>query len=83
LNSAYSKAVAGSGFNAGRSISSNHERRLPSSFWNGRSFRLSRSAPMAALSSGRLWKRRWRSRARIQRSTSSTPASTFALSRGL
>lgn len=37
---------------------------------------------MAALASARLKNVRWRSAARIQRSTSSTPASTFALSRG-
>jgi len=37
---------------------------------------------MAAFSSGSEKKRWWRSRARIQRSTNCTPASTFALSRG-
>ncbi len=37
---------------------------------------------MAVLSSASEKKRRLRSRARIQRSTTSTPASTFALSRG-
>ena len=39
--------------------------------------------PDRGIQLGQREKRRWRSRARIQRSTSSTPASTLALSRGL
>jgi hypothetical protein len=50
---------------------------------NGRSFTTSTSSRIARLASARLVKRRLRSRARIHRSASSTPASALALSRGL
>jgi len=46
------------------------------------SFRISSSGAIAAFTSARLKKRRSRSRARIQRLTNSTPASTAGLSRG-
>ena len=58
-------------------------RRLTPSRRIGRSLRSSSSSRIAALSSASEKKRRWRSRARIQRSTTWTPTSTLALSRGL
>ena len=49
----------------------------------GRSLSSSSSARIASFSSASEKKRRCRSRARIQRSTTCTPTSTFALSRAL
>jgi hypothetical protein len=49
----------------------------------GRALRSATSSPIAWFNSASEKKRRLRSRARIQRSTTSTPTSTFALSRGL
>src|ERR1700692_2735515 len=74
---------AGNSFSAGRSISSSSLRGVTPSRRIGRSSlsRLSISA-IAALTSARLWKIRWRSRPSSQRSTISTACSTLALSRG-
>src|SRR5258705_6601744 len=68
---------------AGRSMLSKVERRQPSSFWKGRELSSSRSSAIASFSAARLKNLRLRSRARIHRCAMSTPASTFALSRGL
>jgi hypothetical protein len=50
---------------------------------NGCSLIATTSSRITALASARENKRQLRSRARIQRSANSTPASTLALSRGL
>ena len=77
------KRSTGSGLSAGRSISSNSCRRVTPSRRIGRSsLRSCINSAIAALTSARLWKMRWRSRPRSQRSTISTACSTFALSRG-
>ena len=55
----------------------------PSIFLNGPVVEQLDDSAMAALASASEVKRRCRSRAMIQRSASSTPASTLALSRGL
>ena len=65
---------------AGRSISAKALARQPGSFLKGRWFRSSNRARSALLSSLRLKKRCCRSRASIQRVTTSTPFSTLALS---
>jgi hypothetical protein len=56
---------------------------LPGSFLNARWFKSTSKAAIARLSSARLKKVWWRSRARIQRSTTCTATSTLGLSRGL
>lgn len=67
---------------AGLSSVSNTVRREPGNFLKGRALSSSKSVWMAAFSSGSEKQLGWRNRARIQRSTNCTPASTFALSRG-
>ena len=74
--------LLGRGCRAGLSSASKCSRREPGSFLKGRALSFSSSSRMAALSSAREKKVRCRSAARIQRSTTSTPASTLALSRG-
>jgi hypothetical protein len=75
-------AVSGSGRSAGRSISSKSSRRERLSLRIERELIRSRSGSIASHSSPSEPKVRLRSAARIQRSASSTPCSTFALSRG-
>jgi hypothetical protein len=82
LKRAMTMGAAGSGRSTARSMASKLLARQPGSFLKGRWFRSTSSAWMAAFSSARLKKRRLRSRARIQRSTTCTPTSTLGLSRG-
>ena len=72
----------GSGVKAGPSSAANRLARLPSSFWKGLVLSSSTSTAIAWFSSSRLKKRWFRRRARIQRCTTSTPPSAFALSFG-
>ncbi len=73
--------VRGRGRSAGRSRRSKSSRRETPSCFRGRVLSPTRSSWMAALSSARLKKRRWRRAARITRWAMSTLASTTALSR--
>jgi hypothetical protein len=83
FQTAYSYGIAGSGRRAGRSSSANRLARDPSSFLKGRALSQATRSRIARFASARLKNRRLRSAARIQRSASRTPCSTFALSRGL
>ena len=74
--------LLGHGRSAGWSISAKALARQPGSFLNGRTFRSASSSRSTRLSSLMLKKRWWRKRARTQRSTTSTPFSTLALSLG-
>jgi hypothetical protein len=62
---------------------SNNCRRLAPILRIGRALSAASSSAIAAFNSASEKKRRWRRRARIQRSTISTATSTLALSRGL
>jgi len=57
--------------------------RLPGNFLKGRWFKSANKAAIARFRAAKLKKVCWRSRARIQRSTTCTPTSTLGLSRGL
>ena len=74
--------LAGKGRSAGLSSDSNRLRREPSRLRKGRWFSRASNSRMASFTSAKQKNFRFRSAARIQRSTNSTPASTFALSRG-
>jgi hypothetical protein len=80
LNCASTMGCGGSALSAGASSASKADARQPGSFLKGRWFNSASNPAIAVLSSPRLKKRRWRSRARIQRSTTWTPTSTLAFS---
>src|SRR5215469_1354566 len=82
FHSAYSEGWAGSGRRAGRSRASNTLWRDPGSFLKGRWLSSTRRSAIAVFSSRREKKVWWRRRARSHRSTTCTPTSTLALSRG-
>ena len=81
-HSANASVSTGSGRRAGQSIFSNHACREPGSLVNARSLSRLSGLAMSRFNASREKKVRWRSAARIQRSTSCTPTSALALSRG-